>query len=77
MAEYEDVIEFTENCERSHRDYLREFQEKIYPIFRSHGFSFAEAYNQWTLNKIHCALDTALDRLDAIDRHIAGDYTQD
>lgn len=66
--EYEDIIEFAEDCERSHRDYLAEFKEKVYPIFEPYGFTFADAYNQWTLNKIHTVLDE-------IARHLSGDYS--
>jgi hypothetical protein len=62
--EYEEVVEFTEDVEVSHREYLAEFKEKVWPVFEPYGFTFPEAYNYWALNKLHNAVDKLCSVLD-------------
>lgn len=49
----DDGLTFTEDEERSWRAYLRDFREQIYPVFEQHGFTLAEAFLGWQLNRVH------------------------
>ena len=59
--EYEEQLEFTEENERGWRDYLREFVEKVYPIFKPYGFSIPEAFSAWTTNRVRCQVESLND----------------
>ena len=50
--EDDDAITFTEEHEISWRNYLTEFQEKVYPVFKSFGFTLPEAFAAWDANRI-------------------------
>jgi archaellum biogenesis protein FlaJ (TadC family) len=51
--ERQELIELDEDVERHFHQYLPEFTEKVYPLFKSHGYSLPEAMQFWMLNKIH------------------------
>lgn len=48
----DELIEFSEAAERSWRQYLNEFRDKVYPMFEQYGFTFAQAMIAWRMEKI-------------------------
>lgn len=48
----EDPIGFDEATERSWRLYTAAFIEEVYPMFKEHGFTLAEASIIWELNRL-------------------------
>jgi hypothetical protein len=57
MDEDEDLIEFSEESERSWRQYMSEFRDKVYPMFERYGFTYAEAMITWRLERIITSID--------------------
>lgn len=48
----DDPIGFDEATERSWRIYMDAFVEEVYPVFKKHGFTLAEASIVWELNRM-------------------------
>ena len=62
MPEFEDIINFDEEVERSHIDNLREFKEKVYPLYQRNGFTLPQALTVWQLQGIQNSLFDLIDR---------------
>lgn len=60
MPELEDIIELNETVEINHRQYLLEFDEKVWPIFEQRGYSKDTALLFWLLNRMENKLDTLI-----------------
>lgn len=58
----EDRIELLESDERSWREYLTEFKEKVYPLFEPYGFSIPQALQAWELNRLKNMLRELIDK---------------
>lgn len=56
----EELIEFSESIEKSHREYLREFKEKVFPVYKREGFTLYEALMMWQSNSIYNLLNERL-----------------
>lgn len=52
ILEREDAIEFSEEIERSWREYITDFKRDVYPMFEAEGFTLPEAMHLWDLNKL-------------------------
>jgi hypothetical protein len=47
----EELIDMGEDVEINHRNYLTEWDEKVWPIFKNRGISKEGALTYWMLNK--------------------------
>lgn len=64
-TEREEYIEFTEVVEVSHRDYLSEFDEKVWPVLKERGYTKDTALLYWMLNRIDVAVQAMRESLEA------------
>lgn len=52
MDEPDEAIDFTESAERSWRDFFSDFKEKVYPMFKEQGISYADAIIIWEISRL-------------------------
>lgn len=55
LTHNDELIEFPEDNEIEHINYLKEFREKIYPIYEPY-MSLGDALITWKLNVVHNAI---------------------
>lgn len=53
LTHNEEILVLSEETEIQHINYLNEFKEKVYPIYRQAGFTLAEAFLAWKLNSVN------------------------
>lgn len=56
-------VDIPEISEISWRNYLKGFNEEIYPIFEKHGISRGEALICWTLNRLENSIEELIEEL--------------
>ena len=66
----EELIPLEEATEIAHRNFLAEFEEKVWPIFTHYGYSKEAALNHWMQCKV-------LERLDQVIDAVQGDSYAD
>ena len=61
----EELIPLAEATEIAHRNFLAEFEEKVWPIFQHYGYSKEAAVNHWMQCKVLERLDCVIDALES------------
>lgn len=61
MEEREDLISFPEKTEITWRRWFKEFDEKIWPVFKEHGFTKKEAILLYQDNCLYNHIDALLE----------------
>lgn len=64
IPERDDAIAFPECDEESWRQYFVEFREKVWPMFKSHGFTQGEAWFAWQMQNVITRLDRIADLIE-------------
>lgn len=60
MLDREEFITWSEDCEISHRQFLAEFNEKVWPALKEYGFSRDALLTYWTLNSVNVSIETLI-----------------
>ena len=58
------MIDMPECDEIEHINFLSEFREKVWPIYRNEGMTFGEAMIVWRLNVLNNTMNRVIDVLD-------------
>lgn len=60
---FEKIIDMSEQGEYRWQQYLQEFEEDIYPIFKRRGYTKFEAFLLWAMNDIKNELAALNDKV--------------
>lgn len=66
MEHAEEFIPMAETDEASYRNYLCEFEEKVWPIFERYGYTKDTALLMWTLEKIRMGIQAIQEDMGAL-----------
>lgn len=61
--EYEPIIDHSEDVEINWRQYLAEFDEMVWPMFKRYGFTKDTAFLAWMLNRVRLEVENLPDQL--------------
>jgi hypothetical protein len=64
LSHNDELIEFPEEDEINHINYLAEFREKVYPAYKKQGMTLFEAMSLWQLLNIKNAIHALVEKDD-------------
>lgn len=72
----DETIVFAEATEARHRNFLAEFEEKVWPMYADYGYPKPTAILLWMLHRLDCGQDRIIELLEQEARSATDDWQE-